>query len=377
VGKPLLADIEHRRDLAEVTLLSAIVNSSDDAIVGKDTDGVITSWNPAAERIYGYLAAEILGQPMAVLCPPDRVGEVTEILDTIGRGERVVHKETRRLRKDGTTIPVSVTVSPIRDESGRLIGASSIARDITEQLHATAELRHRTDDLELANQNLEKFTHLVAHDLRAPLQAMSGFSEALLEDYGDVLDQVGRRYAERIQVNSDQMAALIEKLLDLSRSTRAAVHLQTVDLSVEIGDIAGQLQREEPGRDVRFIIQRLVQVQADRALIRTVLQNLVGNAWKFTSHRDGALIEFGTTPTEDAAVCCFVRDNGAGFDPAYGRKLFNPFQRLHTTGEFPGTGIGLASVRQIVERHGGRAWAEGKVGEGATFYFTLDAKENE
>jgi PAS domain S-box-containing protein len=377
VGKPLLADIEHRRDLAEVTLLSAIVNSSDDAIVGKDTDGVITSWNPAAERIYGYLAAEIIGQSMAVLCPPDRAGEATEILDTIGRGERVVHYETRRLHKDGTTIPVSVTVSPIRDEGGRLIGASSIARDITEQLHATAELRRRADDLELANQSLEKFTHLVAHDLRAPLQAMSGFSGALLEDYGDVLDQVGRRYAERIQVNSEQMAALIENLLDLSRSTRAAMHLQTVDLSTEIDDIAGQLQREEPGRDVRFIIQRLVQVQADPALIRTVLQNLVENAWKFTSHRDEALIEFGTTPTEDAAVCCFVRDNGAGFDPAYGRKLFQPFQRLHTTSEFPGTGIGLASVRQIVERHGGRAWAEGKVGEGAAIYFTLDAKENE
>ena len=153
------------------------------------------------------------------------------------------------------------------------------------------------------------------------------------------------------------------------------MHLDTVDLSAEIDDIARQLQREEPGRDVRFRIQRLVQVRADPALIRTVLQNLVENAWKFTSHRAEALIEFGTTPTRNAPVCCYVRDNGAGFEPLFVSKLFQPFQRLHSTGEFSGTGIGLANVRQIVERHGGRAWAEGKVGEGAAIYFTLNAEE--
>ena len=377
MGKPLLAGIEHGRDLAEATLLSAIVNSSDDAIVGKNPDGVITSWNPAAERIYGYLAAEIIGQPMAVLCPPDRVGEITEILDTIGRGEHVVHYETRRLRKDGTTIPVSVTVSPIRDESGRLIGASSIARDITEQLHATAELRRRADDLELANQNLEKFTHLVAHDLRAPLQAMSGFSGALLEEYGDVLDQVGRRYAERIQVNSEQMAALLDSLLQLFRLSRAAMNPGPVDLSAEVAAIAGELQAAEPDRRVRFTIQAGVRVSADRTLIRSVLRNLVENAWKFTSGRDDASIEFGSTPASDAPVCCYIRDNGVGFDPAYAIKLFQPFQRLHSDREYRGTGLGLASVKQIVEHHGGRVWAEGAVGEGATFYFTLDVKESE
>ena len=171
------------------------------------------------------------------------------------------------------------------------------------------------------------------------------------------------------------MSTLIEDLLRLSSATRATLHLQTVNLGAEVDDFAGQLQREEPGREVRFRIQRPVQVRADPTLIRTVLENLVGNAWKFTSNKHDALIEFGTALTGDTSVCCYVRDNGAGFDPLYASKLFQPFQRLHAAGEFPGTGIGLASVRQIVERHGGRAWAEGKLGEGATMYFTLNAEE--
>jgi PAS domain S-box-containing protein len=377
VGKPLLEDVEVSGDLAEVTLLSAIVNSSDDAIVGKTVDGVITSWNPAAERIYGYRAEEIVGQPLAVLCPPDRVGEIREILDAIARGERVVHIETLRLRKDGTTFPVSVTISPIRDDHGVLIGASSIARDITVQLRGAAELRRWADDLERSNRNLETFTYSVSHDLRAPLRALSGFSEALLEDYRDVLGEVGCGYAERIQATSIQMGELIDDLLQLSRVSQAEMHLHQLDLGAEASRVGGDLQREEPGRHVRFTIQDAVWVLADRVLIRTVLENLLGNAWKFTSGRDDASIEFGTIPAQDAAVCCYVRDNGAGFDPAYGHKLFQPFQRLHTSREFPGTGVGLASVRQIVERHGGRVWAEGVVGEGATFYFTLDAKATE
>ena len=168
---------------------------------------------------------------------------------------------------------------------------------------------------------------------------------------------------------------LIEDLVILAQATRATMHLETVDLSAEIDDIAGQLQREEPGRDVRFIIQRPVKAWADPSLIHTVLRNLVENAWKFSSRRDHTLIEFGTTPAEDARVCYYVRDNGVGFDTVNMSSLFEPFQRLHPASEFPGTGIGLASVREIVERHGGRAWAEGKIGEGAAFYFTLNADE--
>ena len=171
------------------------------------------------------------------------------------------------------------------------------------------------------------------------------------------------------------MGALIDDLLALSQVSRADMSLGPVDLSAEVTAIAGELQAGEPGRRVRFAIQDGVWVTADRTLIRTVLQNLVENAWKYTGKRDGATIEFGATAAEDAGVCCYVRDNGAGFDPAFADKLFQPFQRLHAVTEFPGTGIGLASVRRIIERHGGRVWAEGAVGRGATFYFTLDAKE--
>jgi light-regulated signal transduction histidine kinase (bacteriophytochrome) len=233
----------------------------------------------------------------------------------------------------------------------------------------------RTAELVVANKNLEAFTFSVAHDLRSPLRALSGYSEALIEDYGDRLDETGRWYAERILAATERMGALIDDLLNLSQVSRAELVLGPVDLSAEVADIADELQAREPKRRVRFTVQDGIWANVDRILIRTVLQNLVENAWKYTAKSDGATIEFGTAAAEDAMVCCFVRDNGAGFDPAFGSKLFQPFQRLHSVTEFPGTGIGLVSVRRIVERHGGRVWAEGAVGRGATFYFTLNAKE--
>jgi PAS domain S-box-containing protein len=353
-------------------LFAALVKSSDDAIVVTSLDGVISTWNQGAVRMYGYSPDEAIGQPMTMLCPPDLTGEIADMLAKVISGERISHYETIRQRKDGTTFPVSVSVSPVEDEFGHTIAAASIARDITEQRQAA--LAARTMEVELANQNLTIFTYSVSHDLRSPLRALAGYSGLLLEDCADALSEDGRDYAERIAAASHQMSMLIENLLGLSRSARAIMRLQTVDLSAEVDEIAGQLQREEPDRDVRFIVQRPVEVRADPVLIRTVLQNLVENAWKFTSRREGGLIEFGTTATGDAPICCYVRDNGAGFDSRYLSKLFQPFQRLHSNDDFPGTGIGLASVRQIVERHGGRAWAEGKVDEGATIYFTLNAE---
>jgi light-regulated signal transduction histidine kinase (bacteriophytochrome) len=254
-----------------------------------------------------------------------------------------------------------------------LSDAQAEIRTLNVELEARVE--QRTAELVVANKNLEAFTYSVAHDLRSPLRTLSGYSEALREDYGDRLDETGRWYTERIQAATERMGALIDDLLNLSQVSRAEMSLGPVDLSTEVAAIAGELQTREPGRRVRFALQDGVWVNADRTLIRTVLQNLVENAWKYTAKRDDATIEFGTTAAEDARVCCYVRDNGAGFDPAFGGKLFQPFQRLHAVTEFPGTGIGLASVRRIIERHGGRVWAEGAVGRGATFYFTLDAKE--
>jgi light-regulated signal transduction histidine kinase (bacteriophytochrome) len=238
-----------------------------------------------------------------------------------------------------------------------------------------ARVAQRTAELVVANKNLEAFTYSVAHDLRSPLRALSGYSEALLEDYGDRLDETGRGYTKRIQAATERMGALIDDLLLLAGVSRTEMSLGPVDLSAEVAAIAGELQAREPGRQVRFAIQDGVWVTADCPLIRTVLQNLVENAWKFTAKREGATIEFGTTTAQDAGVCCYLRDNGAGFDSAFVDKLFQPFQRLHPVTEFPGTGIGLSIVQRIIERHGGRAWAEGAVGRGATFYFTLNAKK--
>jgi light-regulated signal transduction histidine kinase (bacteriophytochrome) len=253
-----------------------------------------------------------------------------------------------------------------------LSSAEAEIRTLNAELEARVE--RRTAELVVANKNLEAFTYSVAHDLRSPLRALNGYSEALLEDYGDRLDETGHGFLERIQAASRRMSALIDDLLLLARVSRTEMSLGPVDLSAEVAAIAGELQSREPGRRVRFVIQDGVWAIADRALIRTVLQNLVENAWKFTAKRDDATIEFAAT-AEDTRVCCYVRDNGAGFDPAFVSKLFQPFQRLHAVTEFPGTGIGLASVHRIIERHGGRTWAEGAVGHGATFYFTLNAKE--
>ena len=360
--------------LAPADLLAAIVNSSDDAIIGKTPDGIITTWNLAAQRMYGYGADEIIGQSVTVLCPPDRVAEVEEILGKIRSGERVCCRETTRQHKDGTIFPVSVTISPVWDDRHGLVGASSIARDISERYRMQAELRLRTADLECAYRDLETFSYSVSHDLRAPLRALDGLSNALLEDCGPSLSEAGLGYTRRIRVAAGQMTSLIEDLLNLARVSRAEIHPQKLDLGAEVARIAKEHQHQEPDRHVRFTIQQPAWARADLTLIRTVLQNLMDNAWKFTSGRDDATIEFGMTPDGTSSNRFYLRDNGAGFDPAYTGKLFTPFERLHTAAQFPGTGVGLASVRQIVERHGGRVWAEGTLGAGATFYFTLPAK---
>ena len=250
-----------------------------------------------------------------------------------------------------------------------------MAREDIRSLNANLEqqVQQRTIHLERANKNLEAFAYSIAHDLRTPLRGISGFAEALVEDYGDRLDETGREYAGRVQAGCVRMAALLDDLLHLSQVTQAEMNLEDVDLSAEVTAICDQLHARDPGRQVRVTVQEGVRATADRALIRTALDNLLENAWKFTARRDGAAIEFATTPIGDTHICCYVRDNGTGFDQAYAGKLFQPFQRLHAVGEFPGTGIGLASVRRIIERHGGRTWAESAVDGGATIYFTLNA----
>ena len=231
-------------------------------------------------------------------------------------------------------------------------------------------VRLRTADLEASNKELDAFNYSVSHDLRGPLRAIDGFSQALLEDYGEQLDEEGRDHLYRVKAAANRMGELIDSLLTLSRLTRIEMDIQSVDLSAIASEIVESLRQREPGRDVAASIQSGLVAQCDPVLLHSVLENLLENAWKFTGRTKAARIEFGMVDKEGAQVY-FVRDNGAGFDMAYSNKLFGAFQRLHKQGEFPGTGVGLATVSRVVLRHGGRVWAEAAPGKGATFYFTL------
>jgi PAS domain S-box-containing protein len=633
-----------KRAEEERARLAAMVESSDDAIIGKTLGGIITSWNKGAVRLYGYSAHEAVGQPISMLVPPERPDEIPGILARIRRGEKVDHFETVRVTKDGKRLDVSLTVSPIGDSEGNITGASTIARDVTEhrlaekalreseerfratfeqaavgvshvaldgswirvnqklcdivgyprgellslafqdithpddldrdvghlrrmlegethtystekryirkdgsliwvnlttsllrdpsgepkyfisvtedtterkrveeelkisekrfrsiieqsplsvqilspdgrtlrvnraweklwgvtfdeldavgynlledqQLvekgimpyikrgfageptlippimydpdetspgvtayedsrrwvraviypvkdeagnireitliheditkHKRAEeeirelneqleqrVRRRTAQLETFNRELESFSYSVSHDLRAPLRSIDGFSQILLEDYAEELDEAGRDYLARVRAASQRMGRLIDDLLDLSRMTRSEMRRERVDLSALAVGFAEELKRAQPERRVEFVVEGGLVVEGDGTLLRVVLENLLRNAWKFTGKQPGARIEFGVTEREGARAY-FVRDDGAGFDEAYADKLFGAFQRLHGANEFEGTGIGLATVQRIIHRHGGRVWAEGRVGHGATFYFTL------
>jgi PAS domain S-box-containing protein len=509
----------------------AIVTSSDDAIISKTLEGVITSWNPAAQKIFGYTAAEAIGQSMRLLLPPDRAGEEDEILARIARGESLDHFETVRLRKGGARIDVSATISPIKDASGRIIGASKIARDITERKleHARLQFRalfealpglflvltpefavvavsdaylkatmtrreailgrdlfelfpdnpndpaatgaanlraslqrvlqtgttdtmpiqrydvrrpdgvfeerfwspvnspafgldrriefiiHRVEDvtefvrqkqrspvgddglrarmeqmeaevfrssqqvrlanlqLRSANKELEAFSYSVSHDLRAPLRHIDGFARMLSSHLDGRLDEKSRHYVTTISDAARRMGQLIDDLLVFSRQGRAELRTMPVNLADLLEEERRRLGGEIGDRRVVWEIGVLPVVTGDPAMLRQVFANLLGNAVKYTRNRADARIEVGQKTGAEDEVVIFVRDNGAGFDMKYCDKLFGVFQRLHTSREFEGTGVGLANVRRIVERHGGRTWAEGRVNEGATFYFSLPA----
>jgi PAS domain S-box-containing protein len=497
-------DITDRKIAEAATAqLAAIVSSSTDAIIGKNLEGIITSWNGAAVKIFGYTEEEMVGQSIARIIPPDRREEEMDIVRKIKDGGRVEHFETLRVAKDGRLIDVAVTISPIKDRTGQIVGASKVARDISERKHAEAALRkseqqfrllveqaadafflhdrdgrflevnhqaceslgyareellkmnvsdvtsmteeeakriwdqlqanstitfndyhrrkdgtripvelrmgslnvdgqmlflglarditerkqgerkiqelnahlekrvaERTAELEAANKELEAFSYSVSHDLRSPLRAIDGFSQAVLEDYGPQLPEEGRRYLRTVREGAQRMGRLIDDLLAFSRLGRAPLKEQKVDMVMLARGILNDLESVRADRKMEVSVAELPGCEGDPALLRQVWINLLSNAFKYTSRCAAAVVEIGYQ-VEGGETVYFVRDNGAGFDMRYAGKLFGVFQRLHRADEFEGTGVGLAIAQRVIHRHGGRIWAEAAPNLGATFYFTL------
>lgn len=501
-------DITESRKAEEAhALLAAIVKSSDDAIIGKDLQGTIISWNTGAERMFGYTAQEIVGKSIQVLISPEHPEEEDQVLERIRRGSLVEHHETVRIRKNGEAVQVALSVSPIRNSKGAIVGVSSIARDITERkkaeevlarqaavlreqaqlldlanvvardidgriilwsagmeqmygwskaealgqlshmllgtefleplpsinatLFRTGEwsgelvhkrrnaervfvashwvlhrdergrpaavlevynditerklaeeevrrlnteleerVRERTAELTAANNELEAFTYSVSHDLRAPLRHIDAFARIVEEELAPDSSPELRNYIGRIRKGTQMMGRLVDDLLNLSRVGRAQLAWETVDLNVLVAEAIADLRPEIAQREVEWRIDSLPTAACDPGLMKQVFANLLSNAVKYTRPRDKAVIEVGqTTVGEDRVI--YVRDNGVGFSMKYIHKLFGVFERLHRPEEFEGTGIGLATVRRIIQRHGGRIWAEAEPEKGATFYLTL------
>jgi PAS domain S-box-containing protein len=370
----------------ERSRLEGIVASAMDAIITIDSARRITLFNPAAERMFGARAAVMVGRDLQVLIPPSLGEEPSGYISSFGLSgvtSRAIGAlgTANGVRAGGEWFPLEATVSQV--EIGGEKFYTAILRDITERrraedavgvLNANLERRvaERTAELEAVNRELESFDYSISHDLRAPINRIRGFSNALLDGADTGIDPQTRDFLGRIQASAASMDQLVTDLLSLSTLSRGELRRADVDLSAIARGVLESLQRTAPDRVVKTIVADGIHADADPGLMLAVLENLLGNAWKFTTRRDGAQIEFGSD-LHNGTPRFFVRDNGAGFDPAFAGKLFEPFRRLHSQTEFKGTGIGLATVQRIVRRHGGRAWAEAAVGLGATISFTLGA----
>lgn len=375
-----------REHVKALRLLASIIESSDDSIYSENLDGIITSWNKGAERLYGYTADEAIGQSTTILQPPDRDQEMRNLLNRISRGERIEHHESVRMCKDGHLVDIFATFSPLKDSDGNITGISAIVPSIMERERAIEEIRQlnadlehrvlqRTAELTASNKELEAFSYSVSHDLRAPLRHIDGFSKMLLERYHQQLDAKGRHYLEEVRLGTQNMGVLIDELLTLSRISRQEPQLQAGGLDSLFEDARIELMKDAGNRKIEWRIASLPFVKCDPVLMRQAIVNLLSNAVKYTGPRELAVIEVGQMQQGNETVV-YVRDNGVGFNMKYADKLFGVFQRLHRSEDFEGSGVGLATVQRIITKHGGRVWAEAELNKGATFFFTLKVLQN-
>jgi PAS domain S-box-containing protein len=375
----ILRDITERKHAEEALKEQARILDLAPVLI-RDLTGRIIFWNKGSEQMYGWSSEEAVGQLTHTLLRtefPRPLEEIKAKLFAYGHWEG----ELVKTRRDGERIVVASQWVLHKNEHDEPRAILEVNNNITERKQAEEEVRRlneeleqrvqeRTSQLEAANKELEAFSYSVSHDLRAPLRHINGFSQALLEDYADKLDKDGKFYLQEVRGASQEMAQLIDDVLQLARVTRSEMRREVVNLSELAQSVIAELRKRDAGRQVSVHVEEELSTHGDKRLLRIVLSNLLSNAWKFTLKRAQPEIVSGHEQ-RDGETVYFVRDNGAGFDMAFADKLFGAFQRLHTADEFEGTGIGLATVQRIINRHGGRVWAEGAVNQGATFYFTL------
>lgn len=356
----VIANPEYARSLIEASL---------DPLIIINPDGKITDVNQATIKVTGVGRAELIGMDFSTyFTEPEKARAVYQ---QVFAQKSVTNYPLTIRHLDGKLTDVLYNASVYKDEHGNILGVFAAARDVTAQKQAEQEIRQRTIELQAANRELEAFSYSVSHDLRAPLRGIDGFSLALLEDYTAQLDEQGKDYLNRIRAAIQRMGRLIDDMLTLSRVTRTEMRREVVDLSALAADVLAELQKSEPGRKIDWRIGSGLFASGDTQLLRMVLVNLLDNAWKYSARQPQPRIEFDAQRNAEGTMEFFVRDNGTGFDMAYADKLFGVFQRLHTTAEFPGTGVGLAIVQRIIHRHKGQVRGVGMPGQGATFYFTL------
>ena len=380
--------IQRRRNEEEIIRLAAIVESSDDAIIGKTLEGIILSWNKGAEKLYGYVEDEIVGQHIATLFPSGEYEEFRPILDEIKTGGHITHYETRRIKKDGTVRDISLTLSPIKDVNDKITGISAIERDITERKIAETRLQETMTELERSNMELAQFAYICSHDLQEPLRKIQTFADRFKIKWSVNIDEQGIDYLNRIQNAANRMQTLIIDLLEFSKVSRKAQPFVDVDMNKIAQDVISDLEVRIMETEADLQLEALPVIEADPLQMRQLFQNLIGNALKFRNPSMKPVIKIYSKKlsciesndaegklNEKEFYQFFIKDNGIGFAEKYLERIFVIFQRLHGRDEYEGTGIGLAICKKIVERHGGNITANSIIGEGATFVITLPAKQ--
>ncbi|MEE2729477.1 MAG: ATP-binding protein [Pseudomonadota bacterium] len=377
IKKDKSLDWARQQSIRSESQFRSLLESAPDAIITLDESRVVRMANSMALATTGQALSALMDHPIERIFPPDQMPALQRAIAEVGSNpDHIVTLETELLMNDGSRIPVEARISPAGGEQGLV---TCILRDITQRKAHDAKvqslnhsLQKRSRDLESSNAELEAFSYSVSHDLRAPLRALDGFSKTLLEEYGEQLDERGQHRLQRIRAAAQKMGVLIDDMLNLSRVSRTEVQRSSVDISAMANHIVQDLQQRSPKTNATIQVQPGMQGEADPSLLRIALMNLLENAWKFTGKTEAPSIEIKQIHSDDeqSAVYC-VSDNGAGFNMEYQKKLFTAFQRLHDARDYPGTGIGLATVKRVISKHGGRIWAKGEEGHGASFHFTL------